>query len=175
MSCLVSYNRQQVLVEDLLQHSNRTYSVVYNHMKVCSVCDPTMPLREYLSSRINEKKFNGTSSVGLVNLALKYERLFKKKNIDYPVSLINEFLWRESLSTIFEHRNRLDSFEIFRGVKLMYRNATMYTRTAQFHDVQDFINPYFAMVSLVALGDIPDPSNVTDVDNFVSVHRIMKS
>jgi len=52
------------------------YNVVLNHIKECkSGCTPDMALEEYLRRIIYLPKYSGTTSIGLCELARKYEKL----------------------------------------------------------------------------------------------------
>ncbi|HED38232.1 MAG TPA: hypothetical protein ENI76_08310 [Ignavibacteria bacterium] len=52
------------------------YNMVFNHIKECeSGCTPDMALEEYLKRITYLPKYSGTTSIGLCELARKYEKL----------------------------------------------------------------------------------------------------
>jgi len=101
---------------DMLIDNQIMYSIVLRHLRVCDKHDPVAVLRVYLERRKTMDRFNGQVSSGLAKLALRYESFFKKQNIAYQVSLINEFLWRSG--NFIEYEKRLSVREIYEGLKL---------------------------------------------------------
>lgn len=102
-------------VKDFLVDNGVLYTAVYQHVKECQdpdPCDPVEVLRVYLARRDRTPKFKGHVSIGLINLALKYERSF-----DLPDGLVDEFMVRGlNYETLLTYSDRLGIDGVVDGV-----------------------------------------------------------
>lgn len=80
-------------VHEFLTDLAKYYTLVYGHVKTCDKCRSNEVLRRYLNRRTELKRFSGTTSNGLVKLALKYERM--EENPANPL-LVDEFYVRSA-------------------------------------------------------------------------------
>ena len=151
-------------IRDFIVDNTVVYPKVLGHLKDCDKCDPVEVLKAYLERRVREPKFKGMTSNGLVDLALKYERLFKKKRIQYDVELVNEFLWRSH--SLDDHADRLGVRGIAKGFMLAIQDDA---RTAQ--RIVDFAkSPVVKYVGklIMELKGVPD-----ELEDLVKVAEVM--
>jgi len=107
-------------VSDFLVDNTVFYTAISKHLKDCTVCDPVAILEEYLSRRKREPKFKRSTSKSLVELALKYERLFIKKKLTFNPELINEIIWRSPF--LAEYQGRIGISGIAKGMLHLFQD-----------------------------------------------------
>lgn len=111
------------------------YGKVFQHVKDCSICDPVQVLEAYLNRRRTDPKFKGITTDSLVKLALKYEKLFKKKNVVYDVKMVNEFIWRSwQIEYIPVYAPRLSLQEIVSHIRVLKKKTNGLTRPNSLFD-----------------------------------------
>jgi hypothetical protein len=79
---------------DSIIDNQYVYTVIYQHLKTCDVCNADVVMKSYLSKR-NAMNAGKTSS-GLVGLALKIARLKLPENRSIKKETVSEFIIRSS-------------------------------------------------------------------------------
>jgi hypothetical protein len=87
------------------------YRQIYNHVKTCSLCDPTAILQAYLTRRVAVNDHQTTGS--LVRLAQKYYKLDR----GVPASLVREFEIRAGITKEVS-REDFSLHELAKAVKI---------------------------------------------------------
>lgn len=115
-------------INEFLVDSGYFYTKVLQHLKECHApipCDPVQVLQAYMGRRMS--RANGTTSAGLVALALKYEAFFRPSNPKaagknpVPKDLVNEFIWRSANPKIITYyENRISSSQALEGFKKQF-------------------------------------------------------
>jgi hypothetical protein len=77
-------------ISDFLVDNAVYYTAIRKHLKDCNICDMNDILSTYLRRRIQMPKFNGKTSAGLVDNALKFENLACKKGVVLQEGLVND-------------------------------------------------------------------------------------
>lgn len=85
-------------VAAFLTDSDTYYRAVYDHLKGCPTCDPSVVLRAILERRETVQKFRGATSSGLIDLAMRYRKRWPDK---VPEDLVRRFVVR-GLSPAFD-------------------------------------------------------------------------
>jgi hypothetical protein len=103
-------NPKTAPVKEFIVDLDGLYKAVFKHVIACDKCDASDVLQAYLDNRTRKAKpgnHGGSTSDGLIRLALKYE---KARPHQVSKDLVKKFLLRAGdPELVLEHQSRLDS------------------------------------------------------------------
>lgn len=107
-------------LQDFLVDNQYFYTLIKQHLRTCSVCDPIAVLEYYLNRRRSIPKFKGATSSGLVRLIDSYQRICTKRGIRIPAALRNEYYWRSgSVDTLLKYENQFSLMECAEALRIV--------------------------------------------------------
>jgi len=96
VACTVEFNKEVRLLHAAMVNNQFWYRAVLKHVRECEKCDPEKILREYFEKRNATKK---ETSIGFVQLAVKYRKLAIERKKPLPDTLFKEILMSADATT----------------------------------------------------------------------------
>ena len=154
-------------ISEFLVDNTVFYAVVIKHLKTCTICDMTEVLKVYLSRRLDPtRKSLGMTSRTLLKLALSFEKLAKKKGVQLPPGLVNEFIWRCGTGGVVSGRDRLSIREKYNAFKIEHDANRFLNRPTTFYS-NDFTEAEKYLATLVKDG-VGEKSNDEELSNLLT-------
>jgi hypothetical protein len=95
-------------VREFLVDNVYYYTAVTKHLRECKVCDPIDCLQVYLDRRKTMPRFEGKTSSSLATLAIRFDRILRKRGSQVPPDMLAEFVWRSNCyTTVLNYRGSL--------------------------------------------------------------------
>lgn len=155
-------------VKQFLVDNVYLYGKIFQHVRDCDVCDPEDTARFYLNRR-KSLKFNGIVTGSLIDLAVKYEKLAKKKNLPFNPTLVNEFVCCYAGSNVMPEFDRLSLREIVDHTRFLKKH------NGQFLFELCRIHPDYGVISKILENDNNSPISEEDLKMLISVAEIVTS
>jgi hypothetical protein len=152
-------------IRDFIIDNVTVYGKVLKHVSQCNKCSPIDIFTEYLSRRRRLAKFNGRTTGTLCELALRYEKLSRKKGLVFPKELLHEVRLRaDSPKILIKYQNEFSSREIYGVIKYFDEAGQSWAidslcRLPRFHK----IHTIFTQISDECPQDLEELLQVADV------------